>query len=89
MDASSFFKGAWPWGLGVICETVERSLAQRGYDMRPIVVAPPVFQGHPGGLVMDIYDGVDWTEMDIDDLRGATENGSSIEEARNFFAAPT
>jgi hypothetical protein len=24
---------------GVICETVERSLAQRGYDMRPIVVA--------------------------------------------------
>jgi hypothetical protein len=39
MDASSFFKGAWPWGLGLICETVERSLAQRGYDMRPIVVA--------------------------------------------------
>ena len=30
MDASSFFKGAWPSGLGVICETVERSLAQRG-----------------------------------------------------------
>ena len=38
---------------------------------------------------MDIYDGVDWTEMDIDDLKGAIENGSSIEEARNFFAAPT
>jgi hypothetical protein len=57
--------------------------------MRPIVVAPPVFQGHPGGLVMDIYDGVDWTEMDIDDLQGAIENGSSIEEAPNFFAAPT
>jgi hypothetical protein len=39
MDASSFFKGARPSGLGVICENVERSLAQRGYDMRPIVVA--------------------------------------------------
>src|ERR1700730_15077700 len=25
MDASSFLKvGAWPWGQGVICETVER-----------------------------------------------------------------
>jgi hypothetical protein len=34
-----FKAGAWPWGQGVICETVERSLAQRGYDMRPIVVA--------------------------------------------------
>jgi hypothetical protein len=34
-----FLRGAWPWGLGVICETVERSLAQCGYDMRPTVVA--------------------------------------------------
>jgi hypothetical protein len=39
MDASSFFKGGLGHGSWVICETVERSLAQRGYDMRPIVVA--------------------------------------------------
>jgi N-terminal domain of anti-restriction factor ArdC len=29
-------------GAGVICETVERSLAQRGYDMRPIMVASAI-----------------------------------------------
>src|SRR5258708_7925693 len=29
-------------GWGVICETLERSLAQRGYDMRPIVVAAAI-----------------------------------------------
>jgi ATP-dependent DNA ligase len=39
------------------------------------------FQGHSGRFVMDIYDGADWTEMDIDDLKAAIENGSSIEEA--------
>ena len=27
----------------------------------------------------------DWTETDIDDLKAAIENGSSIEEAPNFF----
>jgi hypothetical protein len=27
---------------------------------------------------MDIYDGADWTEMDIEDLRAAIETGSSI-----------
>jgi hypothetical protein len=32
-------RGLGHGGWGVICETVERSLAQRGYDMRPIVVA--------------------------------------------------
>jgi hypothetical protein len=30
---------------------------------------------------MDIYDGADWTEMDIDDLKAAIESGRSIEEA--------
>jgi hypothetical protein len=30
---------------------------------------------------MDIYDGAEWTEMDIEDLKAAIEHGSSIEEA--------
>jgi len=34
---------------------------------------------------MDIYDGTDWTEMDIDDLKAAIETGSSIEEAAQFL----
>jgi hypothetical protein len=34
---------------------------------------------------MDIYDGADWTEMDIDDLRAAIEHGRSIEEAAEFL----
>ena len=34
---------------------------------------------------MDIYDGADWTEMDIDDLKAAVESGSSIEEAAQFL----
>jgi hypothetical protein len=34
---------------------------------------------------MDIYDGADWTEMDIDDLKAAVETGSSIEEAAQFL----
>jgi hypothetical protein len=34
---------------------------------------------------MDIYDGADRTEMDIDDLRAAIESGSSIEEAAQFL----
>jgi hypothetical protein len=33
---------------------------------------------------MDIYDGADWTEMDIDDLKAAIESGLSIEEAAEF-----
>jgi hypothetical protein len=35
--------------------------------------------------MMDIYDGADWTEMDIDDLKAAIESGSSIEEAARFL----
>ena len=31
--------------------------------------------------LMDIYDGADRTEMDIDDLKAAIESGCSIEEA--------
>jgi hypothetical protein len=34
---------------------------------------------------MDIYDGADWTEMDIDDLKAAIESGRSIEEAAQFL----
>jgi hypothetical protein len=34
---------------------------------------------------MDIYDGADWTEMDIDDLKVAIISGSSIEEEAAQF----
>lgn len=34
---------------------------------------------------MDIYDGADWTEMDIDDLKAEIEAGHSIEEAAQFL----
>jgi hypothetical protein len=34
---------------------------------------------------MDIYDGADWTEMDIADLKAAIESGRSIEEAAKFL----
>jgi hypothetical protein len=30
---------------------------------------------------MDIYDGEEWTEMDIEDLKAAMEHGRSIEDA--------
>lgn len=33
----------------------------------------------------DIYDGADWTDMDLDDLKAAIENGRSIEEAAQFL----
>jgi hypothetical protein len=35
--------------------------------------------------VTDIYDGADWTEMDIEDLRASIEFGRSIEEAASFL----
>jgi hypothetical protein len=35
--------------------------------------------------VTDIYDGAEWTEMDIHDLKAAIESGSSIEEAAEFL----
>ena len=34
---------------------------------------------------MDIYDGADWTEMDIDGLRADMESSSSIKEAAEFL----
>jgi hypothetical protein len=34
---------------------------------------------------MDIYDGADWTEMDIEDLIAAIEGGASIEDAAEFL----
>jgi hypothetical protein len=37
------------------------------------------------GYVMDIYDGADWTEMDIEDLKAAIEHGDSIEHAAEFL----
>ena len=33
--------------------------------------------------MIDIYDGADWTEMDIEDLK--IEHGSSIEETAQFL----
>jgi hypothetical protein len=37
------------------------------------------------GIAMDIYDGADWTEMDIEDLKAAIETGYSVEEAAEFL----
>ena len=34
---------------------------------------------------MDIYDGTDWTEMDIEDLRAAIQGGASIQEAADLL----
>jgi hypothetical protein len=34
---------------------------------------------------MDIYDGAEWTKMDIEDLKAAIEHGRSIEEAAEFL----
>ena len=34
---------------------------------------------------MDIYDGADWTEMDIEDFKAAISHGSSIEETAEFL----
>jgi hypothetical protein len=34
---------------------------------------------------MDIYDGAEWTEMDIEDLKAAIEGGATIEEAAEFL----
>jgi hypothetical protein len=34
---------------------------------------------------MDIYDGAEWTEMDIDDLKAEIAAGRSIEEAAQFL----
>jgi hypothetical protein len=36
---------------------------------------------------MDIYDGADWTEMDIDDLK-AVESGCAIQTPPRPYAAP-
>jgi hypothetical protein len=35
--------------------------------------------------MMDIYDGAEWTEMDVDDLKAAIAAGSSVEEAAQFL----
>jgi hypothetical protein len=34
---------------------------------------------------MDIYNGAEWTEMDIEDLNAAIVSGSSVEEAAQFL----
>jgi hypothetical protein len=34
---------------------------------------------------MDIYEGADWTEMDVEDLRAAIKSGRSIEDAAQFL----
>jgi len=35
---------------------------------------------------MDIYDGADWTDMDIEDLKASIAAGRSIEEAAEFLS---
>jgi hypothetical protein len=37
----------------------------------------------------DIYDGAEWTEMDIEDLKSAIEHSRSIEEIAEFLRRPT
>jgi hypothetical protein len=34
---------------------------------------------------MDIYDGAEWTDMDVEDLEAEIEHGRSIEEAAQFL----
>jgi hypothetical protein len=34
---------------------------------------------------MDIYDGAEWTEMEIEDLKAAIEHSRSIEEIAEFL----
>lgn len=34
---------------------------------------------------MDIYDGAEWTEMDIEDLKAEIAAGRSVEEAAEFL----
>jgi hypothetical protein len=34
---------------------------------------------------MDIYDGAEWTEMNVEDLRAEIEGGGSITEAAEFL----
>jgi hypothetical protein len=34
---------------------------------------------------MDIYDGAEWTEMDIEDLKAAIEGGATIQQAAEFL----
>lgn len=34
---------------------------------------------------MDIYDGAEWTETDVEDLISEIEHGRSIEEAAEFL----
>jgi hypothetical protein len=34
---------------------------------------------------MDTYDGAEWTEMDIEDLKAAVEGGASIQNAAEFL----
>jgi hypothetical protein len=34
---------------------------------------------------MDIFDGAEWTEMDIEDLKASIDSGCSIEEAAIFL----
>jgi bifunctional non-homologous end joining protein LigD len=44
-----------------------------------------ILQGRPGGFMSDIYDGIEWTEMDLEDLKAAIEYSRSIEEIAEFL----
>jgi hypothetical protein len=54
---------------------VARDLIARQYDLR--AVRP----------VMDIYDGADWTEMDIEDLKAAVE-GEGLDRTSRSIPVP-
>jgi hypothetical protein len=34
---------------------------------------------------MDIYDGAEWTDLDVEDLKAEIEHGRPIEEAARFL----
>jgi len=35
--------------------------------------------------MMDIYDGAEWTDMDVEDLKAEIAHGRSMEEAAQFL----
>jgi hypothetical protein len=37
----------------------------------------------------DIYDGAEWTEMDIEDLKSAVAYSRSLEKIAEFYVDPT
>ncbi|MGY3610123.1 MULTISPECIES: hypothetical protein [unclassified Bradyrhizobium] len=57
---------------------------QRVRQLLPLHLPRTLATAYAGRRV-DIYDGPEWTEMDIDDLKASLEHGSTIEEAAGFL----